>query len=273
LRPGHDGSDEDAPSQRLSWYRCACCPPNLGRLLASLNGYLATTDASGLQVHLYSAATISASVPGGQATLQLRTEYPWDGRIELTVDSTDSDQPWTLALRVPAWCAATRAWVDGAPIDVEVVDGYLRVHRAWAAGASVVLDLDMPARLIAAHPRVDAVRGCVALARGPIVYCLEQADLDGVDLDDVRLDPSVAPRIVKRDDVLDVPIVITAQGTVPGRGRTELYSDWDLRAADASTPVELTAIPYYRWANREPGPMRVWVPATENAQVTGSPSS
>jgi uncharacterized protein len=91
LRPGHDGSDEDAPSHRLSWYGCACCPPNLSRLLASLNGYAATTDASGVQVHLYSPATIRA----GSVVLRVSTSYPWDGRIEVAVESAESDEPWT----------------------------------------------------------------------------------------------------------------------------------------------------------------------------------
>jgi DUF1680 family protein len=255
LRPGHDGSDEDAPSHRLSWYGCACCPPNLSRLLASLNGYAATTDASGVQVHLYSPATIR----DGSVVLRVDTSYPWDGRIEVAVESAESIEPWTLALRVPGWCVGVRASVEGSQIDVDVEDGYLRVRREWRAGMSVVLELDMPARLIAAHPRVDAVRGCVAFARGPLVYCVEQADLDAdIALDDVRVDLAAPPTAVARDDVLDVPVVIRARAVVAS-APPALYPDWT-GAADASGPFELTAIPYYRWANREPGPMRVWVP-------------
>jgi DUF1680 family protein len=255
LRPGHDGSDEDAPSHRLSWYRCACCPPNLSRLLASLNGYAATTDASGVQVHLYSPATIRA----GSVVLRVNTEYPWDGRIEVTVESAESDEPWTLALRVPGWCADLRASIDGTPIATDIADGYVRVNRQWQPGTSVVLDLDMPARLIAAHPRVDAVRGCVAFARGPLVYCVEQADLDSdVALDDVQVDSAVPPTAVGCDDVLDVPVVIRARAVVAS-APPALYPDW-AGPGDASARFELTAIPYYRWANREPGPMRVWVP-------------
>jgi len=255
LRPGHDGSDEDAPSHRLPWYGCACCPPNLSRLLASLNGYAATTDASGVQVHLYSPATIRA----GSVVLRVGTSYPWDGRIEVAVESADSDEPWTLALRIPGWCAGVRASIDGSPIDVDVDDGYLRVHRSWPSGTSLVLELDMPARLIAAHPRVDAVRGCVAFARGPLVYCVEQTDLEAdVALDDVRVDGAAPPVAVARDDVLDVPVVIRARAVVAS-APPALYPDW-AGPGDASAPFELTAIPYYRWANREPGPMRVWVP-------------
>jgi len=103
------------------------------------------------------------------------------------------------------------------------------------------------------------VRGCVAFARGPLVYCVEQADLDAdIALDDVRVDLAAPPTAVARDDVLDVPVVIRARAVVAS-APPALYPDWT-GAADASGPFELTAIPYYRWANREPGPMRIWVP-------------
>ncbi|WP_344044247.1 beta-L-arabinofuranosidase domain-containing protein, partial [Saccharothrix xinjiangensis] len=85
LRTGHDGSEEDAPSQRLAWYSCACCPPNLARLIASLHGYTTTTDHDGVQVHLYSAGTIRTEVDGSAVEITTRTDYPWHGRVELTV--------------------------------------------------------------------------------------------------------------------------------------------------------------------------------------------
>ena len=260
LRAGHDGSDEDAPSQRLSWYRCACCPPNLTRLVGCLNGYLATSDPTGVQVHLYAAAGVRADVPGGSVALRVGTDYPWDGRIEVTVERVESDQEWTLALRIPAWAADVRASIDGEPVTVDAEDGYLRLSRTWPEGTSVVLELGMPARLVGAHPKVDAVRGCVALARGPLVYCIEDADLDpGIALDDVVLDPASPLTADARGDLLDVPVVIRVQGRVRP-GASSLYSTWSSATEEAATPIELTAIPYFRWGNREPGAMRVWVP-------------
>ncbi len=261
LRAGHDGSDEDAPSQRLSWYRCACCPPNLTRLVGCLNGYLATTDATGVQVHLYAPARVRADVPGGAVALRVSTDYPWDGRIEVTVERVESDQEWTLALRIPAWADDVRASIDGEPVVVDPDAGYLRLSRTWPEGTSLVLELGMPARLVGAHPKVDAVRGSVALARGPLVYCIEDADLGpGIALDDVVLDPASPPRAAARDDLLDVPVVITAQGRVRS-GASSLYSTWPPATdAAAAAPLELTAIPYFRWGNRDPGAMRVWVP-------------
>jgi DUF1680 family protein len=248
LRTGHDGSHEDAPSQRLPWYSCACCPPNLARLVASLSGYVATTDPGGLQVHLYTAGTIQTTVDGVDVRVETRTRYPWDGRVELTVTTAT---PLMLSLRVPGW--AEGALIDGVPAAVR--DGYAEVRRDWTGGTTVTLDLPMPARVVRPHPRIDAVRGCVAVTRGPLVYCLEQADLpSGVVLEDVRLDPS-AP--FSDASLPDVPVALTARGRVELPVSDELYGPG---AAVAAEPVELTAVPYFLWGNREPGPMRVWIP-------------
>ncbi|HET6706927.1 glycoside hydrolase family 127 protein [Amycolatopsis sp.] len=252
LRTGHDGSHEDAPSRRLPWYSCACCPPNLARLVASLSGYVATTDPGGLQVHLYAAGTIQTTVDGVGVRVETRTRYPWDGRVELTVTTP---APLMLSLRVPGW--AEGASIDGVPARVRA--GYAEVRRDWTAGTTVTLDLPMSARVVRPHPRIDAVRGCAAVTRGPLVYCLEQADLpDGVVLEDVRIDPA-AP--FSDASLPEVPVALTARGRVETPASDELYG---AGAQTSGEPVELTAVPYFLWGNREPGPMRVWVPvATE----------
>ncbi|WP_182907415.1 glycoside hydrolase family 127 protein [Microbispora sp. H13382] len=258
LRTGHASTGEEAAARRLPWYSCACCPPNIARLMASLPGYLSTADDGGLQIHLYGDASLTT--PDGRR-VEMRTDYPWQGRVELAVTS-EADAPWTLALRVPAWCAAYTVSVDGEPVRAPVRDGYVRLTRAWRPGATVVLDLDMPVRQVAAHPRVDAVRGCVALARGPLVYCLEQADLPpGTVLEDVRLDPA-APAVPitpgDREDLPDVPVVLTARGLVADAGDS-LYTAGPRRERTGA-PLTLTAVPYFLWGNRSEGPMRVWIP-------------
>jgi DUF1680 family protein len=103
---GRDCSDADVPSQRLPWDSCACCPPNLARLVASLHGYTTTTDRDGVQVHLYSAGAVRTEVDGIEVEIITRTDYPWHGRVELTVTASG---PVTLSLRVPDWCDST--WV------------------------------------------------------------------------------------------------------------------------------------------------------------------
>lgn len=253
LRTGHDGTSEDVASQRLPWYSCACCPPNLARLMASLQCYLATTDDTGVQLHLYAAGTVHT----GQHTVTVRTGYPWDGGIVLTVSST-SVAPWTLALRVPAWCDFATLEVDGVPMAVAPVDGYLRLTRSFSTAVTVRLGLSMPARLVAPHPRVDAVRGCVALARGPLVYSVEQADLP-VALEDVTIDPGAPVHVAVHDSGAPVRVSLA----VPGRFRDSAGEPLYASRADATnrgTPLTVTAIPYFLWGNREPGPMRVWLP-------------
>ncbi|TDD60845.1 glycoside hydrolase family 127 protein [Kribbella antibiotica] len=248
LRTGHDGSSEDAPSERLPWYDCACCPPNLARLLASLHGYAATSDASGLQLHLLSAGTFTADA----LTAVVESGYPWDGDVLVTVSGQGE-----LAIRVPAWATGATLTVTGATVLVEPEPGaYLRV--SCEDGATVRLSLPLTPRLIRADERVDAVRGCVAIARGPLVYCIEQADLpDGVLVEQLRLAASV-PITEERvpDDLTPVRLRLSA---IARPLETDLYAAYqpDL---PAGTPITVTAIPYHAWANRGPGAMRVWLP-------------
>lgn len=200
--------------------------------MASLHGYLATAGGDGLQIHLYAAGSVTAEIAGAAVRVDVRTEYPWQGRIELTVTS-EADAPWTLALRVPEWCDAYAVRIGGGPVTAPARDGYVRLTRIWAPGTTVVLDLEMPVRRVTAHPRVDAVRGCVALARGPLVYCLEQADLPpGTVLEDVRLDPAVAVEAGRREDLPEFPVVLTAGGTLAEPGAS-LYADAPARSVTA----------------------------------------
>ena len=260
LRAGHDGADEDHPSGRLEWYRCPCCPPNLARLVASLNGYVATSDDSGLQLHLLTAGEVTADLPGGPVRLRVSTAYPWE---ETTSIAVDSEHEWTLALRVPGWCRNASLSVAGDPVAVSPdADGYVRVRRAWRPGTEVLLTLPMPPRVLAAHPRVDAVRGCVVWARGPIVYCLEQHDQPaGVALEDIRVASQSPPTAVAGAGVPGVPVVLVGQGYVDRADGRGLYAVTAPAAPDGDA-IEVTAIPYFRWANRGPAPMRVWIPAS-----------
>ncbi|GAA2856924.1 hypothetical protein Acy02nite_66120 [Actinoplanes cyaneus] len=255
LRTGHDGSHEDAPSQRLPWYTCACCPPNLARLMASLDNYTATGDPGGLQLHLYTAGTFRV----GEHAVDVHTRYPWDETITVTITEAGPG-PWTLSLRIPAWCEDARLTVNGEP--VEAGTGYARLTRTWLAGDRVELTLVMPARLMSAHPRVDAVRGSAAAVRGPIVYCLEHADAPaGVPFEDLELDATVPPQVSRDPDAL-APVLLRLGLRARPADTPHLYRPLPAPAR-ATAPVAVTAIPYYLWANREPGPMRVFIPLSE----------
>ncbi|WP_237102590.1 glycoside hydrolase family 127 protein [Nonomuraea sp. MG754425] len=248
LRTGHDGSHEDAPSERLPWYNCACCPPNLARLLASMNGYAATSGPEGVHLHLLTAGTFT----GERLTAVVETGYPWDGDVLVTVSGGGE-----LAVRVPAWATGATVAVSGGRVLAGPVPGdYLRV--ACEDGATVRLTLPMTPRLVRADERVDAVRGCVTVMRGPLVYCVEQADLpEDVLVEQLRLDPS-SPVVEERTPGDVTPVRLRLSGTIQPP-EAELYRPYGPAPA-ARTPITFTAIPYHAWANRGPGAMRVWIP-------------
>jgi DUF1680 family protein len=249
LRTGHD-HEEDAPSSRLDWYFCACCPPNLARLLASIGGYLVTRSDDAVQFQLYADGEYDLG-DGVQATV--RTAYPWEGaiRIELSAPSTSAIQ-----LRIPAWAADAALTVDGAA-QAAPAGGYATV----AAGARVI-ELTIPVEAVtqAAHPWVDAVRGSLAVRRGPVYYALEAADLpEGTAVEDVVI--PARPQIEEAgwDAELGAP-VLRIPDAVRRAPATDLYS-----APVAAEPTDLgavTIIPYFRWANRSQGAMRVWLPTS-----------
>ncbi|MFI7545039.1 glycoside hydrolase family 127 protein [Actinoplanes sp. NPDC049599] len=228
-----------ASSLRAPWFAVSCCPTNLARTYASLAAYLATVDDDGLQIHQYAAATIRTTRYGCEIT----TGYPDEGRITVRITETP-ESPWTLSLRVPSWAAG--ATLDGRPVS----PGWARVHRRFHPGDVVVLDLPVQPRITAPDPRIDAIRGCVAVERGPIVLCAESVDLPpGVDLNALR----VLPHAEERDGVV----------VVAGRTVQPQASGWPYGPASESVvsgPLDVPLRPYHRWARRGPSTMRVWLP-------------
>ncbi|MEV6793520.1 beta-L-arabinofuranosidase domain-containing protein [Streptomyces sp. NPDC051320] len=270
VRDGHTDTGGDQSARRTQWFRCACCPPNVMRLLAGLEHYLSSTDAQGkgLQIHQYVTGRYRGDLGGTPVTVAAETDYPWQGVVSLTVEETPGDRPWTLSARVPQWCHEYRVRCGDRTYDhtdAPVEDGWLRLERTWVTGDQVVLELGMAPRLTAADPRVDAVRGCVAIERGPLVYCLEQVDHPTGGLDDIVVDTTRPPAVRHRPDLLGGVTTVVAAGH---RRQLPEGDWWPYRSAGAAPeaapstdePIELTAIPYYAWANRQDGSMRVWLP-------------
>ncbi|WP_330307604.1 MULTISPECIES: beta-L-arabinofuranosidase domain-containing protein [unclassified Streptomyces] len=268
VRDGHTDTGGDQSARRTRWFRCACCPPNVMRLLASLEHYLASHDAGGLQIHQYVTGRYTGDLGGTPVVVSAETDYPWHGTIALTVEETPADRPWTLSLRIPQWCGAYRVRSGDTvydQTDAPVTDGWLRLERTWAPGDRVVLELGLEPRLTAADPRVDAVRGCVAIERGPLVYCLEEADHPGGGLDDMVLDTGGPLAVKHRPDLLGGVTTVVAAGHrrhIADAGWWPYRTAGTADAPPADAPLELTAIPYYAWANRQDGSMRVWLPTS-----------
>ncbi len=233
--------------ERREWYFVACCPPNVMRLIGSLGQYVATSDASGVQLHQYMSGTVTAD----RIALQVQTDYPWDSRIMITVAQTDG--PCSLRLRIPAWCKTPT--INGTAVTTS--EGYASVERTWQPGDRIELDLPMPPRLTRAHSRMESTTASVAIERGPLVYCLEQCD-HSANIQDVSIDPSGQIQTEWRPDLLGGVVTVTASGHArqPPSG---LYEPFDA-PRPAAKSVSLTAAPYFAWANRAPGAMRVWIP-------------
>jgi uncharacterized protein len=242
-------SPHAAGGRRSPWFAVSCCPTNLARMLASLAAYVATVDDHGLQLQQLAAGTVRATLPDGRAVgVRVHTGYPWAGTVTVRVEEAGGG-PWRIALRVPAW-ADGAVLADGGGRR-RVGPGYAVAERAWRPGDEVRLELPLGPRWTRPDPRVDAVRGCVAAERGPLVYCGEAVGQDpAVRLDEVAVDASLPPADQGPDDGL-------------GGALTLRCSARPLRAAEPgqpAAPTPLTLIPYHLWANRGPTSMRVWLP-------------
>ncbi|WP_159499791.1 glycoside hydrolase family 127 protein [Microbacterium sp. 18062] len=254
--------------RRADWFTTSCCPTNLARTFASLSAYLVTTDDSGVQLHQYAAGTVDVAFGAGRrARLEVETEYPTDGVVAIRVIDTDDDE-WALTVRVPAWARDARVVVDDA--ERTATPGAIPITRRWRAGDVVTLHLDVAPRWVHPDPRIDGVRGSVAVERGPLVYALESLDPTLLDLDRIVVDTSIAPR----DAATPIPgmpgvTAVTVRGAVIDLAAEASPYD-DAPVAATAVAAELALLPYYLWANRGPSTMRVWLPRADVAATVGA---
>ncbi|MFK4086091.1 glycoside hydrolase family 127 protein [Kribbella sp. NPDC020789] len=248
-RPDHEqrsGAEAGGEPLRRAWFGCPCCPPNIIRWMSELQDHVATATEDTLTIGLYADARIST----GEFTVTVATDYPWDGEITVTVvDAPETEQ--TIALRVPAW--ATDARLDGD----QVPSGWATVRRRFVAGDVLRLSLPMAPRAHGSHPYLDATRGSIAVARGPLVYCVEQQD-SVAPVDDLLLSVSAVRAATPRRH--DDHVVLDLTAGAAAAPAAELYPV--LTGADeqpAVRPVPVTFVPYFLWGNREALAMRVWL--------------
>jgi uncharacterized protein len=251
-------SPRASSSLRAPWFEVSCCPTNLTRTIATLGAYVATADDDGVQVHQYAGATVHATIGSGREVgLRIETAYPTDGTIRVVVTDTPDDS-WTLTLRVPSW--ATGATLTHGATHRVVEPGFAALARRFTVGDVVELVLPMSARWTWPDARVDAVRGQVAVERGPLVMCLESTDLgDSVNVVRVRTD----------EPPVDEGGVVRVRATrlsldEPGWP----YGSHDATDGTGAVTGEVDAglvplVPYHHWANRGPSTMRVWMPTAD----------
>ncbi len=245
--------------RRQRWFNCACCPPNIARLLASLPGYFYSLSAEGAWMHIYAQSTAHLEVNNNSLTIVQRTKYPWDGEVEMLLQP-ERETSFSLYLRIPGWCRRAEVQVNGKTSEAPIQPGhYVEIHRSWKAGDRVHLSLSMPVERVFCHPYVTENSDRVALKRGPIVYCVEQVDNPNFDVRNLML-PTNAPLEVEwAPDLLTGVMIIRGEAFAVDVDEFRGYLYRPIEDVSSKLRrVQFTAIPYYAWANREPGPMSVW---------------
>jgi len=271
---GHYCFNADNTKTRQPWFGCACCPSNLSRFIPSMPGYMYGVHGNNLYVNLYAANTATIAVNGKNVTLEETTQYPWDGDIAIKVIQNKA-KAFNMMIRIPGWVrnqvvpsdlysfsddilSGYEVSVNGKKVDGELQNGYLVINRAWKKGDVVRIHFDMPVRTVIANRKVSDDRGRVAVERGPLVYCAEWADNEGVNPHHLLL---------ARQPQFDVVPAYGIQNT-EGDGKTFNVTAITAKAQEAGVSAEgkLTAkdvtvklIPYYAWNHRGAGKMDVWL--------------
>jgi DUF1680 family protein len=243
---------------RQRWFGCACCPPNIARVLTSLGHYIYTPREEALYINLYVGNSVEIPVSGKTLRLRISGHYPWQEEIRITIDSPEPITH-TLALRLPDWCADPRITLNGDEVPKEICKGYLNITRRWQQGDTVVLTLPMPVRRIYGNPLLRHVAGKIAVQRGPLVYCLEQAD-NGEALHNLWLPRHATFTTAEGKGVLAHQTVIQAEGIRQTASQPQAQPLWQYDQPPTARQTQtLTFIPWFSWANRGEGEMRVWV--------------
>ena len=252
---------------RQKWFGCACCPPNIARIVSSFGAYAYTRNETTLFTHLYVGNSTNCTINGTQIDLKMESNFPWNGEVKVLVH-TESEARGTLAFRVPGWCK-NMSFSSTAKVESRQEKGYLYLTGVWQDGDEILLHFPMEVRCVSAVTKVREDIGKVAFTRGPICYCMEEAD-NGKDLYLLRADMEA---LYGKTGVLEGVIVEKTFELghemcvlkVPGKRQNgedgesaagSVYRDY---VPAVETDTTLTFIPYYAWNNRGEGEMSVWV--------------
>jgi len=261
--------------QRSAWFSCACCISNMARFLPSVPGYVYAHDKNDLYVNLFMSNSSDIVLDAGKINIIQTTNYPWNGKVDLTVNPEKSTG-FTLRVRIPGWAIAkpvpgdlytfmdanpqlVTISINGKKVTYQTEKGYAVLNRTWKKGDKVTMDLPMETQKVIANQQVKADRDRFVFERGPIVYCLEGPDNRDSTVQNITVDKMAVSNALYRPNLLNGVEVITAKGTGSKR---RINSD-----ALLQTDQDVTAIPYYAWANRGSGEMTVWIPYEASASM------
>jgi len=253
----HNPGKHHVKPERQKWYGCACCPPNVARLLASLGQYIYTASEDTIYTHLYIGGEADVKVGGSDIRIVQQTEYPWNGTVKLAL-SLEQDNVFTLALRIPGWCGNADLTLNGEAIALEepARDGYLRMNRTWQDGDQIELVMEMAIYKMHAHPQVRANAGKLAIQRGPFVYALEEID-NGAPISSLSIAEDAVLTERYDPNLLGGCVVIEGEAY---RDDTAIWGEGLYKSTPKRTElVHFKAVPYYLWGNRGLGDMAVWI--------------
>ncbi len=254
---------------RSPWFGCACCPSNLARLMPQISGYMYSYTDDEIYLGLYGSSQTEISMPGGKVGINQVSNYPFDGRIALEMNPSKR-QKFTLKLRIPTWAREKFVpgklysyiddmdplWtieVNDKKVNAEVNKGFASIRRNWKRGDKVELDLPMLVRFNEAIYEVEANRNRIAITRGPLVYCAEQADNENKKVQRFFIPKPCNPEKVNMDTIQDGLLKGVLVASIPGREVVE----------GTSRATTIKMIPYYAWNNRGEDSMIIWIPCNE----------
>jgi DUF1680 family protein len=256
----------DGKYHRSPWFDCACCPTNIVRFMPSLPGYTYAQKADNIYVNLYIGGSAEIKLPGNTVRLRQQTRYPWDGDVKINVELQQAGR-FAVCVRIPGWAQnrpvpsdlysyldtstePVSLKVNGEPVAIDLVKGYVPIRRTWQRGDTIELNMPMPIRRVSANPKVKDDRGRIAIERGPVVYCFEGAD-NPKGVANLILPPEAKLQSEYHSDLLGGIVTITGCGQI-------LQTRQD--GKKAVEDISVVAVPYYAWSHRGINEMAVWVP-------------
>ncbi|RED34922.1 glycoside hydrolase family 127 protein [Paenibacillus sp. VMFN-D1] len=232
---------------RTEWFDTSCCPTNLVRFLPSIGGYNYALNEEGPVMLQFVAGTADLTLKdGSRVVMKTVTHYPWDGHVHVEVEPA-REAEFAVRLRLPGWCRGAKLSINGenvAPADWTIDRGFLVLSRRWKPGDTIDYVMEMPIQQVHARPEVEADRGRVAVQRGPLVYCLEQADNPALAYDGFAVRPGISFGLEPRDELGGIVALTGFDGQRQYR-----------------------FVPYHLWDNREPGFMQVWLKEEEDGRL------
>ena len=259
--------------KRSKWFGCSCCPVNVVRFIPQIPRMAFATRDDEVYVNLFVESDVKLKLKSGEVKLSQKTAYPWNGNVELTLNSVIPD--FRLFIRIPGWCVGKpvpstlysqtipasnddfTVSVNGETVDFANERGYQVISRKWKAGDKIAIRMNMPVKRIKADDRVEADRGRLAVEKGPVLYCAEGFDNGG----------NVLNKVIAADAKFTMTKCEVLGHEYPAMTVNALEVHSDLSGSNLTVnPVELKLIPYFAWCHREPGnDMQTWFPVKPDA--------